>query len=148
MVVAIPASSNKLPHSCYNNSLTSPFVKSCVADSCSFKGPLFASSVGKVETRPPFILSRSKTSSVKETEKAVSIEPIFDNTIQLTALKKFCFHTSHIRNLTKIPNNYSANSPGLTPIGPPMWQAEADTELTLSDTSSGRIGVNHGELAL
>ena len=96
MVVAIPASSNELPRSCYNNSLTSPFVKSCVADSCSFKGPLFASSVGKVETRPPFILSRSKTSSVKETEKAVSIEPIYDNTMQLIALKKFCFHTSDI----------------------------------------------------
>ena len=96
IVVAKPASSNELPHSCYNNSLTSPFVKSCVADSCSFKGPLFASSIGKVETRPPFILSRSKTSSVKETEKAVSIEPIYDNTIQLIALKKFCFHRSDI----------------------------------------------------
>ena len=26
----------------------------------------------------------------------------------------------------------NVSSPGLTPIGPPMWQAEADTELTLS----------------
>ena len=32
--------------------------------------------------------------------------------------------------------------PGLTPFGPPMWQAEADTELTLSaspDTEGGQI---------
>ena len=30
-----------------------------------------------------------------------------------------------------LPYN-NANSPGLTPIGPPMWQAEADRKLTLS----------------
>ena len=27
---------------------------------------------------------------------------------------------------------FNVNSPGLTAIGPPMWQAEADRELTLS----------------
>ena len=33
----------------------------------------------------------------------------------------------------------NANSPGLTPIGPPMWQAEADIELTLSASSATAV---------
>ena len=35
---------------------------------------------------------------------------------------------------------YHANSPGLTPIGPPIWQAEADTELTMSATPVTAVG--------
>ena len=30
--------------------------------------------------------------------------------------------------------------PGLTPFGPPMWQAEADTELTLSASPTTAVG--------
>ena len=30
--------------------------------------------------------------------------------------------------------------PGLTPFGPPMWQAEADTELTLSASLTTAVG--------
>ena len=30
--------------------------------------------------------------------------------------------------------------PGLTPFGPPMWQAEADTEVTLSATPGAVVG--------
>ena len=30
--------------------------------------------------------------------------------------------------------------PGLTPFGPPMWQAEADTELTLSASPTRAVG--------
>ena len=30
--------------------------------------------------------------------------------------------------------------PGLTEFGPPMWQAEADTELTLSAASATAVG--------
>ena len=30
--------------------------------------------------------------------------------------------------------------PGLTPFGPPMWQAEADTELTLSASPTAAVG--------
>ena len=30
--------------------------------------------------------------------------------------------------------------PGLTPFGPPMWQAEADTELTLSALPTRAVG--------
>ena len=30
--------------------------------------------------------------------------------------------------------------PGLTPFGPPMWQAEADTELTLSALPTTAVG--------
>ena len=30
--------------------------------------------------------------------------------------------------------------PGLTPFGPLMWQAEADTELTLSSSPSTAVG--------
>ena len=30
--------------------------------------------------------------------------------------------------------------PGLTPFGPPMWQAEADTELTLSASPNTAVG--------
>ena len=30
--------------------------------------------------------------------------------------------------------------PGLTPFGPPMWQAEADTELTLSASPATAVG--------
>ena len=30
--------------------------------------------------------------------------------------------------------------PGLTPFGPPMWQAEADTEMTLSASPSTAVG--------
>ena len=41
--------------------------------------------------------------------------------------------------------------PGLTEFGPPMWQAEADNELTLvwfACHSSGPKSVNHGEILL
>ena len=30
--------------------------------------------------------------------------------------------------------------PGLKPFGPPMWQAEADTELTLSASPTTAVG--------
>ena len=30
--------------------------------------------------------------------------------------------------------------PGLTPFGPPMWQAEADTEMTLSASPTTAVG--------
>ena len=30
--------------------------------------------------------------------------------------------------------------PGLTPFGPPMWQAEANTELTLSASPTTAVG--------
>ena len=33
-----------------------------------------------------------------------------------------------------------ANSPGLTLIGPPMWQAEADTEPTLTASPITAVG--------
>ena len=34
----------------------------------------------------------------------------------------------------------SAFWPGLTPFGPPKWQAEADTELTLSASPTTAVG--------
>ena len=38
------------------------------------------------------------------------------------------------------------DSPGLTQIGPPMWQAEADTELTLSASPATAVGQSNGPL--
>ena len=35
---------------------------------------------------------------------------------------------------------YNVSSPGLTSIGPPMWQAEADTVLTLSALPATAVG--------
>ena len=42
-----------------------------------------------------------------------------------------CFHHLPYTN---------ANSPGLTAIGPPMWQAEDDTDLTLSASPATAVG--------
>ena len=40
---------------------------------------------------------------------------------------------------TRVPWS-NAFWPGLTPFGPPMWQAEADTELTLSASPTTSVG--------
>ena len=34
----------------------------------------------------------------------------------------------------------NANLPGLTPIGPPMWQSEADAKLTLPASPATAVG--------
>ena len=48
--------------------------------------------------------------------------------------------------LTGIPWS-NAFWPGLTPFGPLLWQAEADTELTLSASPTTAVGQNAISLA-
>ena len=51
----------------------------------------------------------------------------------------FTFMLGLVNSVQTVPWS-NAFWPGLTPFGPPMWQAEADTELTLSASPTTAVG--------
>ena len=57
------------------------------------------------------------------------------NSALVLDLNNTIFQLTVIYKTNNVPYT-NDNSPGLTPIGPPMWQAEADTELTMSASSA------------
>ena len=52
------------------------------------------------------------------------------------------FFLGHFEKTQKLPY-YNVNSPGLTSIGPPIWQAEADRELTVSASPATAVIVKN-----
>ena len=56
---------------------------------------------------------------------------------RFATLKNASFRASNLNRLVPWSNAFW---PGLTPFGPPMWQAEADTELTLSASPTTAVG--------